>query len=222
MQDAKTPAVSVIIPTYNRAHTIIRAIESILKQTYQDFEIIVVDDGSTDSTNKVIYSFKDARIRYTRHEHNKGEAAARNTGIKRAKGKFIAFQDSDDESLPHRLEKEVEVLDSHPQISIVYGNMIRVFEDGYECSMSVPDIGYSNTKAYNAFISFKAENIGIGTCMIRKSCFKNMGYFDINLHRFEELDFFIRASRSGYLYKIDAPVIKYYEVDRDEIKMLNR
>jgi len=78
----KTPAVSVVIPTYNRAHLVGRAIRSVLNQTYQDFEIIVVDDGSTDNTEEVVKSFNDPRIRYIRHEENRGGSAARNTGIR--------------------------------------------------------------------------------------------------------------------------------------------
>jgi len=95
----KNPKVSVIIPTYNRAHLIGRAIQSVLNQTYQDFELIVVDDGSTDNTNEVIKEFsqKDKRILYIKHDKNKGGSAARNTGIKAARGEYIAFQDSDDE-----------------------------------------------------------------------------------------------------------------------------
>ena len=78
----KTPTVSVIIPTYNRAHLVGRAIRSVLNQTFQDFEIIVVDDGSTDNTEEVVKGFNDPRIRYIRHEENRGGSAARNTGIR--------------------------------------------------------------------------------------------------------------------------------------------
>lgn len=86
---AETPAnptVSVVIPTYNRAHLLGRAIQSVLNQTYHDFEIIVVDDGSTDNTEKVVKSFNDPRIHYIRHDQNRGGSAARNTGIKMARG----------------------------------------------------------------------------------------------------------------------------------------
>jgi len=83
----KAPKVSVVIPTYNRAHLVGRAIRSVLNQTYQDFEIIVVDDGSTDNTKEVVKSFNDPRIRYIRHEKNRGGSAARNTGIRAARGK---------------------------------------------------------------------------------------------------------------------------------------
>lgn len=85
------PTVSIIIPTYNRARLIGRSIKSVLNQTYQDFEIIVVDDGSTDNTEEVVSSFNDERIRHIRHGENKGEAAARNTGIKAARCDLDAY-----------------------------------------------------------------------------------------------------------------------------------
>jgi len=92
------PTVSVIIPTYNRAQLVGRAIQSALNQTYQDFEIIVVDDGSTDNTEEAMKGFGDERIRYIRHKENSGSSAAPgNTAIRTARGEYIAFQDSDDE-----------------------------------------------------------------------------------------------------------------------------
>ena len=102
-------AVSVIITTYNRAHLVGKAIKSVLNQTFQDFELIVVDDGSTDNTEEVINSFNDTRIRYIRHKINKGGNAARNTGLRNSKGEYIAFLDSDDEWLPEKLERQLEV-----------------------------------------------------------------------------------------------------------------
>ncbi len=99
-----SPTVSVVIPTYNRAHLVGRAIQSVLNQTYHDFEIIIVDDGSIDNTEDVVKSLNDPSIRYTRHDQNRGGSAARNTGIKMARGEYVAFQDSDDEYLPEKVE----------------------------------------------------------------------------------------------------------------------
>jgi glycosyltransferase involved in cell wall biosynthesis len=101
-----TPRVSVILPAYNRAQLLPRAIGSVLAQTHADFELIVVDDGSTDNTEAVVRRLADPRIRYLRRR-NGGPGAARNTGIATARGEFVAFQDSDDEWLPHKLERQL-------------------------------------------------------------------------------------------------------------------
>jgi glycosyltransferase involved in cell wall biosynthesis len=95
----KNPKVSVIIPTYNRAEYLGRSIQSVLNQTYQDFELIIVDDGSTDNTRDIVAQFHDKRLNYIRHETNLGVAAARNSGVRAARGIYLAFQDSDDEWL---------------------------------------------------------------------------------------------------------------------------
>lgn len=109
----KTPLVSIIIPTYNRATLIKRAINSVLAQTFQDFEIIVVDDASQDNTESVITSLTDNRIKYTKHQINLNGSAARNTGIKSAIGKYIALLDSDDEWLPNHLATKVSYLQNN-------------------------------------------------------------------------------------------------------------
>jgi len=108
----KKPTVSVIIPAYNRAHLIGRAIKSVLNQAYQDFELIIIDDCSTDNTDEVVREFqkKDNRIIYLKHDQNKGGSAARNTGIKVSKSEYIAFLDSDDEWLPEKLEIQMEAI----------------------------------------------------------------------------------------------------------------
>jgi len=103
MQKEK-PLITVITPTYNRANLLPRAIKSVLDQTYQNFELIIVDDGSTDNTEEVVRTFFDERIKYFKHKKNKGVLGARNTGFKLAKGKYIAFLDDDDELFPEALE----------------------------------------------------------------------------------------------------------------------
>lgn len=115
------PTVSIIIPTYNRSQLIARAVKSVLNQTYQNFELIIIDDGSTDNTRELVTSFNDERIRYIRHEENKGEAAARNTGLKAARCDYIAYQDSDDEWLPEKLARQIELLqDASPEVGVIY------------------------------------------------------------------------------------------------------
>jgi glycosyltransferase involved in cell wall biosynthesis len=115
------PTVSIIIPTYNRSRLLARAVKSVLNQTYQNFELIIVDDASTDNTEEVVGSFNDERIKYVRHEKNKGEAVARNTGIKAARGEYIASHDSDDEWLHEKLAKRIRAFENcSPEIGVVY------------------------------------------------------------------------------------------------------
>lgn len=112
------PLVSIILPTYNRAKYLGEAIESALKQTYSHFELIIIDDGSTDNTAQLLATIADERIQCIRFKQNKGVIAARNAGLDIAKGKYIAFMDSDDISLPHRLAAQVAILEEFPNLGV--------------------------------------------------------------------------------------------------------
>ena len=112
--------VSVVIPTYNRAYIIRDALESALAQTHNDFEIIIVDDGSADNTREIVESYASDKIRYFRHEHNRGCSAACNTGIALAKGDLVGFLDSDDCWMPDYLERQVGFFLRHPEASAVF------------------------------------------------------------------------------------------------------
>ena len=131
------PKVSVIIATYNRAALLPRAVNSVLAQTYTDYEIIIIDDCSSDDTQEVIRAFTDPRIRVIRHGTNRGAAAARNTGIDQARGKYIAFLDDDDECTPNRLADQVSVLDSNLSIGMVYG-WIEEINDAHRSEARTP------------------------------------------------------------------------------------
>lgn len=191
----KNPTVSVIIPTYNRAHLVGRAIRSVLNQTYQDFEIIVVDDGSTDNTEEVVKSFNDPRIRYIRHEKNRGGSAARNTGIRATYGEFIAFLDSDDEWLPEKLEKQVLIC-SDEQIGLVYtGRKVIDSQSGQVLSKIVPD------KEGNVYEQLLERDF-IGTCssvMVKKEALENIKGFDETLPARQDWDCWLRIARN---YKV--------------------
>lgn len=113
-----TPKITVLMPVYNVAPYVAEAIESILKQTYTDFELLIINDGSTDATRDEILKFRDGRIRFVENERNIGLANTLNKGIDLAQGEYIARMDGDDISLPHRLEKQAAVLDNHPDIDI--------------------------------------------------------------------------------------------------------
>jgi len=208
----KNPTVSVIIPTYNRARLIKRAIQSVLNQTYQDFEIIVVDDGSTDNTEEVVKSFNDPRIRYIRHEKNKGTAAARNTGIKAARGKFIAFQDSDDEWLPEKLEKQMKVFENAPaKVGVVYTGFWRI-ENNKKIYIPFSWVKQKEGNVHKELL--KGNFIGLPTVLIKKECFRKGGMFDEKLPRFQDWELVIRLSKYYNFKCIDEPlVISYYTSD---------
>ena len=124
------PRVSVIIPTYNRAGYLCESIESVLTQTYTDYEIIVVDDGSTDDTEEVLQLWiADGTIHYVWQE-NRGESAARNHGIELAIGEYIAFLDSDDLFMPTKLEEQVAYLDNHPEVGMAHSCYSKFGEAG--------------------------------------------------------------------------------------------
>lgn len=129
--------ISVVIPSYNREKVVLRAIMSVLNQTFKDFEIIVVDDGSKDNTKKVVESIVDQRVRYVWQE-NQGATIARNTGILNAKGKYVSFLDSDDEWFDTMLEKQYKLYQSDDNIGCVYSNVQIVDVDGNVRPFSKP------------------------------------------------------------------------------------
>jgi len=210
----KNPTVSVIIPTYNRAHLIGRAIQSVLNQTYQDFELIVVDDGSTDNTEDVIRQFqeKDKRIRYIKHDKNKGGSAARNTGIKNSKGKYIAFQDSDDEWFPNKLEKQMKIFKKEsPNLGIVYTGFYRI-KDSEKKYIPSHEIVKKEGRIYEELL--KGNFITTQSILVRKECFKKVGIFDENLPRLQDWELVMRLSKYYDFKCIDEPLlISYYTTD---------
>ena len=138
------PKVTVILSTYNRARLLPHAIRSIINQTFTDWELIIVDDASSDTTEQVVRAFieVDSRIRYHRHNTNQGAAVARNTGLKHARGTYVAFQDDDDVSHPERLHKQADYLDKHPHVALLY-TYFTIFDD--ETPLPAPHLWQSTT-----------------------------------------------------------------------------
>jgi glycosyltransferase involved in cell wall biosynthesis len=202
------PQISVIIPTYNRAHLLPRAVESVLRQTFQDFELIIIDDGSTDNTKEAIEEFqkKDKRIKYFYHK-NAGPSSARNLGIKNSIGKYIAFLDSDDVWLPEKLEKQVAVISkSEESVGYVFSNGIITNTCGDEREEAVrefPKDVFNNNKETLRF--FLALN-GINACsniLVKKEIFAKCGLFDLNLPNFEDPELLIRVASKFSLEHMD-------------------
>lgn len=139
-----SPKVSVIMPSYNKEEYIASSIESVINQTFQDFELIIIDDASNDRSVEIIQRYHDKRIRFYQNDKNIGIAQNRNRAIDLAKGSYIALLDADDISTNIRLEKEVEYLDSHPDIAVVFGEFQEIDEkdnikETYFVSMKNPN-----------------------------------------------------------------------------------
>jgi len=198
--------VSVIIPTYNRKLIVESAIRSALDQTLKDFEIIVVDDGSTDGTKEYLESLS-LPIKLISKE-NGGVASARNAGIKEAIGTYIAFLDSDDSWLPTKLEMQVQYLESHPDIPLVYTDeYIEVNGEvlpktRFERADAGDDI--KNNFLLPGFV--QRTPIHTSAMMIRKSVFEEVGYFNETLKIHEDSELWNRISRKYKFGYIDIPL----------------
>ena len=206
----KKPTVSVIIPTYNRAYLVGRAIQSVLNQTYQDFELITVDDASTDNTENLIKEFqqKDKRIIYLKHEQNEGGPAARNTGIKVSRGKYIAFLDSDDEWFPEKLEKQARyIIDKPSIIALVYTGFLRIKEDLKKTSKEI----IPRKKGWIFRDLLLKYCIGpTSSIMVRKSSLEDVGFFDENLPSCHDWDLWLRISKKYKIDFLEEVLVKYY------------
>ena len=185
----KSPLVSVIIPTHNRADMLYRAVDSVLNQSFANLEVIVVDDGSTDDTQRRIETYADPRIRYFKHDESKGASAARNTGIRQARGKYIAFLDDDDEWLPTKLEKQIPVLQQAPkQVGLVYCWM-DYYEDGKLIYQHHPMLrGYVFDQVLD-----RQRLGGCPTLLVRREVVEDVGGFDESLLRGNDGDFIRRV-----------------------------
>ena len=203
------PKVSVIIPTHNRDEFLGSTIASVLSQTYSDFEIIVVDDNSGDRTHEVIKSIKDGRMKYIRHRDNMGPSAARNTAISSASGEYIAFLDDDDEWIPEKLQKQVELLDKcEPNICGVYSNRLVVDKLSNRIISTSPQA--KKLKGNLLYQLSIGSPIHTSTVLIRKRCIEKVGLFDETMSYMEDRDFWIRLSLNWDFEYIDKPLTIAY------------
>ncbi|MDQ0231425.1 glycosyltransferase family 2 protein [Metabacillus malikii] len=180
--------ISVVIPTFNRAHIIESSIKSVLNQTVPPEEIIIIDDHSTDHTLDVIKSIKDVRIKYELNKGIKGANGARNTGIKMAKGKYIAFQDSDDVWLPTKLEKQKNYMMENPNVDMVF------------CSLNLNkgerEIPSRKVRGNEIHDQLKRGNfISTQTIFIKRDV-ASENLFDESLMRFQDWDFCLRVAKN--------------------------
>lgn len=188
--------VSIILPTYNRAYCIRRAVDSVLCQTWPQWELIVVDDGSSDDTEEIIaaYAAADNRVRYHRQPNNRGVSAARNEGIRLARHEYIAFQDSDDVWHADKLEKQMQVFGEIPEIGLVYCAMQGTRQDG--SAVRIPDSSIDRKFLCGNLYGLLLQGnvIDAPTAVIRKSSVEKCGGFDESLSCLEDWELFLRIA----------------------------
>ncbi|AHG44179.1 glycosyl transferase family A [Rhizobium leguminosarum bv. trifolii CB782] len=194
------PAVSVIVPTYNRAKFIFEAVQSVLDQSFRDIEVLVVDDGSTDDTLAVLSTIKDKRLRVY-PSTNRGRSSTRNMALAFATGEFVAFNDSDDLYLPGKLEMQVRYLRENPKVAMVYTAATHIDDAG----SLLP--GRYDAKAsgdiYYKVAFFRPITIALPTVMVRAQIVRDVGAFDDAQTRFEDTDLWRRISREYLVHGID-------------------
>ncbi len=201
------PKVSVVIPTYNQGKYIPKTIESVLNQTYKDFETIVVIDGSTDDTREQIKKY-EPKIKIIEQERSE-RAVARNTGIKHTCGKYIAFVDSDDIWKSDKLQRQVEVLDTYPEDVLVYSASQRIDSEGNEIkSARRQKQGYSG----NVFEKLLLRNFVVSaTPMVRREYLEKTSGFETKYVPYEDWELWLRLSTLGNFHFIDSP-LAYYRI----------
>jgi glycosyltransferase involved in cell wall biosynthesis len=209
------PKVSICIPSFNHEKYVRAAIESVLAQSFQDHEIVVTDDGSTDRTVNEVRSIADARVSLEALPQNYGACIALNSSIRRSKGEYVAILNSDDLFLPGKLEQQVRFLEAHPDVGAVFGYPTFVDETGNQ--LADGDTFYGEI--------FKVENrtrpqwlrhfflrgnaLCHPTVLIRRRCYDDVGYYDQALAQLPDLDMWVRLVRRYEIYVIQEPLVGF-------------
>ena len=203
--------VSVIVPAYNAARYLPDALKSVLRQAYQDWEVILVDDGSTDNTREVVSSFIPqfgSRLNYI-YQANKGLPAARNTAIRNARGKYLALLDADDVWLEHRLELTVARLDEDPEIGIAHGHVMRIGPNGETLGVPArPPARYLSGRIARD-IYLRRAHILCPTATFRRNCVDVVGYFDETMRASEDRDMWFRIAERYTVAYIPEIIAQY-------------
>lgn len=216
------PTVSVVIPTYNRVDVLPRAVESVLDQTYEDFELLVVDDGSSDGTLSLLDSYDDPRVRVVSHGVNRGANVARNTGIEHANGEFVAFLDSDDSWHPEKLHRQLERYDTAPPECIAvycdftYGlsGVSGRLRSAAASVLSLTDDDRPKEGGKELTGEILADHLHSGagsTLLVETGIARSIDGFDESLDRFQDPDFLLRIIQEGYLGYVDDQLVTRHD-----------
>jgi glycosyltransferase involved in cell wall biosynthesis len=210
--------VSVLIPAYNCEATISRAIRSVLAQTFQEFELIIVDDGSQDATLEMINSIIDPRIQVVRHPENLGEAEARNTAVRSASGSFVAFLDSDDEWLPEKLTRQMEVIRSDQEEIVANVSGYFLYDEFDIRRMEIPPQPAS-------WYKHLLMGCGLGpgtTLLVNRDVFEKIGYYDPSLPRYTDWDWLMRFTKLYPLTVTPEPLAVIYRGSQPRAEVVEK
>jgi len=209
MKNNIQPLISIIVPTYNRGSFISECIESVLNQSYTDWEMIIIDDGSTDSTKEIINTYlSEPRIQY-HYQENKGQSSARKKAIYLAKGKYLAFLDSDNIWLNQRLEFGLKAIQRNENIDLTYGDIIEIDENSTEVPMV-------NMKRFSGKVSsqlVKDNFITMNTVLVKKSVVIKVKAFREEIKRADDYDMWLRLSAEHNFLYIPKVMVKYRVMD---------
>jgi glycosyltransferase involved in cell wall biosynthesis len=201
-----TPKVSVILPVFNGEKYIREAIESILTQSFYDFELIILNDGSTDHSDEIISSFSDSRIVFIRSHQNIGLIATLNQGIQAARGTYLARMDADDISLPHRLQAQVDFLDMHPEIGVVGGGYLPIDSDGLP--VSAPKF-WPEYPVTTKWLLLVCNPVCHPSTMIRSDLIRQVGGYQIGFSHAEDYELWTRLALHTGICSIQDTLLLY-------------
>lgn len=210
-----TPRVSVILPVHNRADVLARAIESVLGQELREFELIVVDDGSTDASVAAVEAFEDDRIRLIRFDTNRGGNVARNEGIRAARAPLIAFLDSDDRYLPNKLAQTLGAFDRRPELDLLVDSFVKVQPPGARTREVVrrnPVI--ADSELFRTALFTRRLWKATPAITVKRAAAVKAGLFDETLRRLQDFDFLIRVSAFANCASTDEVLwVKYWDAN---------
>jgi glycosyltransferase involved in cell wall biosynthesis len=210
------PSISVIIPTYNAAKYLNTCVKSVLNQTFKDFELLIIDDGSTDHTKEIVTAFDDRRLKYF-YQKNQGKSQARNYGIFRSCGKFISFLDADDFYYKTKLKYLLDFLNNNSHVGCVAGSVRRISENGQIISAKK----HKNNKLINIKDLLFGNSINVCSTLIRSDYVKKIEGFDIRLKRGEDWDFHYRLALSGCSIIVKKDIVCAYRFRQNAIDKTN-
>ncbi|WP_336514378.1 glycosyltransferase [Pollutibacter soli] len=200
------PVVSVVMPVYNSAAWLREAMDSILQQTFSDFELILIDDGSTDESASIIKSFSDSRIRHLVNEKNRGLVFTLNRGIDEAKGKYIARMDGDDIAVDRRFERQVSYLDSHPEVDLIASVVLLIDDKGNKTGFWKEDKEMLSYEQLREFMPFN-NCIAHPSIMARAGVLRDFKYRQ-DQDQAEDYDLWLRLFAAGkIIHKIEEPLL---------------